>query len=230
MKVEDVGDLRAHFDEVAFGEGIFSDDFESAGTSGWSASVGLHEPGPITFISLQATPGTVPREGGRLALLALVLDDNGWGVPLAPVSFLTDAGALDSGGSLVKTDWNGQASDALSVTAGDIDALGSSTFNVHARTVDFTGTLIDAIFRVNVQTGVPIADFTWVANRLEVNFVNRSTGIPPLSFLWVFGDGSTSTSQNPIHAYPVPGTFRVCLSVSNAVGTDTVCEDVTVTQ
>ncbi len=53
-----------------------------------------------------------------------------------------------------------------------------------------------------------------------VNFTNQSTGliIDTLSYLWNFGDGGTSTLQNPSHTYNVADTFSVSLHVSNQFG------------
>jgi PKD repeat protein len=38
--------------------------------------------------------------------------------------------------------------------------------------------------------------------------------------LWNFGDGTTSTEQNPTHIFTVLGTYTVTLTVTNAGGTD----------
>jgi PKD repeat protein len=55
---------------------------------------------------------------------------------------------------------------------------------------------------------------------LAVSFTDTSTGAPA-SWLWDFGDGTTSTLQNPSHTYSDPGTYTVALTVSNAAGSDT---------
>lgn len=50
-----------------------------------------------------------------------------------------------------------------------------------------------------------------------VNFTDNSasdTGIH--SWYWDFGDGSFSSEQNPSHAYDHPGTYLVCLFISDA--------------
>ena len=56
---------------------------------------------------------------------------------------------------------------------------------------------------------------------LPVNFTDLSTGIPT-SWLWDFGDGNTSTAQNPMHTYMSSGIFTVSLTTSNALGMNTV--------
>ena len=37
-------------------------------------------------------------------------------------------------------------------------------------------------------------------------------------YLWTFGDGNTSTLQNPVYTYQASGTYNVTLSVTTAVG------------
>ena len=54
---------------------------------------------------------------------------------------------------------------------------------------------------------------------LIVKFTDRSTG-GPVSWLWNFGDGTTSTEQNPTHTYSKAGTYTVTLTVTNGNGTD----------
>jgi len=55
---------------------------------------------------------------------------------------------------------------------------------------------------------------------LGVAFTDTSTGEPE-TWQWDFGDGNTSTEQNPMHAYLGPGTYTVNLTVSNPAGQDT---------
>ena len=50
-----------------------------------------------------------------------------------------------------------------------------------------------------------------------VNFQDLS-GLFPKSWLWDFGDGTTSTLQNPTHKYSTNGSFAVKLTVTNAYG------------
>jgi PKD repeat protein len=55
---------------------------------------------------------------------------------------------------------------------------------------------------------------TWGAAPLAVAFTHRSLG-SPTSFYWAFGDGTTSTDQDPIHTYAIPGTYAVSLRATN---------------
>jgi PKD repeat protein len=55
----------------------------------------------------------------------------------------------------------------------------------------------------------------------SVQFRDSST-YTPVSWLWNFGDGNTSSQQNPLHQYQNPGTYTVKLRVSNAFGSDSL--------
>lgn len=67
------------------------------------------------------------------------------------------------------------------------------------------------------------ADFTGMPRSgpapLTVTFTDLSTG-NPTQWVWNFGDGATSTEQNPDHTYTAPGTYTVTLTVTNAGGSD----------
>lgn len=54
-----------------------------------------------------------------------------------------------------------------------------------------------------------------------INFNDLSTN-GPLGWEWDFGDGNTSTDQNPVHSYSSDGTYSVTLIASNANGNDTI--------
>jgi len=55
---------------------------------------------------------------------------------------------------------------------------------------------------------------------LEVSFTDKSTGTID-TWSWDFGDGATSTEQNPTHTYRVYGNYTVTLTVSGSKGSDT---------
>lgn len=57
----------------------------------------------------------------------------------------------------------------------------------------------------------------------SVSFTDLSTGVPnPQTWNWDFGDGGTSTQQNPSHQYLTAGTYNVKLVVSNGAISDSI--------
>ena len=69
----------------------------------------------------------------------------------------------------------------------------------------------------------PTADFAGTPTSgtfpLVVDFTDASTG-GATAWAWTFGDGGTSSAQNPSHTYTAAGTYTVGLTASNAFGSD----------
>ncbi len=67
----------------------------------------------------------------------------------------------------------------------------------------------------------PVADFisidTVSCPGKPVIFQNLSTG-PSLIYSWSFGDGGTSTQENPVHLYTTDGMYTVSLTVTDMYG------------
>mgnify|MGYP001267180224 CR=1 FL=1 len=64
-----------------------------------------------------------------------------------------------------------------------------------------------------------------------IDFTDQSTSNGTIgSWAWDFGDGHTSTEQNPSHTYAEPGTYLVCLIITNNNGacTSHICQHVIV--
>ncbi|WP_163468075.1 PKD domain-containing protein, partial [Klebsiella michiganensis] len=50
----------------------------------------------------------------------------------------------------------------------------------------------------------------------NIAFTNQSVGTNN-SYLWRFGDGTTSTQNNPLHQYALAGTYTITLIVTDTV-------------
>ena len=78
---------------------------------------------------------------------------------------------------------------------------------------------------ITVTAGPPVAAFTATPPTggpapLTVNFTDQSTNTPT-SWSWTFGDGGTSTAQNPSHTYTTVGVYTVALKATNSAGNNT---------
>lgn len=75
-----------------------------------------------------------------------------------------------------------------------------------------------------------VAEFSFTTEQLNVACTNNSTGNYTME-LWSFGDG-TVPSGSSVHTYAAPGTYEICLTVTNILAGcfDFICYDVTVTE
>ncbi len=83
---------------------------------------------------------------------------------------------------------------------------------------------------VVVQDQLDPADamYTYQTSGLTMNGTDISTGSNLSGWSWTFGDGNSSTEQNPTHTYAADGTYEVCLSVQNGCGVSELCQNVEV--
>lgn len=61
-----------------------------------------------------------------------------------------------------------------------------------------------------------------------VQFADSTTNAP-VGWSWDFGDGNTSTIQNPLHQYAASGTYTVNMTATNPNGTSNASQTITVT-
>ncbi|GAA5031305.1 hypothetical protein GCM10011506_21060 [Marivirga lumbricoides] len=70
------------------------------------------------------------------------------------------------------------------------------------------------------------ASYTTTINGLSVQF--KSTSLNAKSYSWDFGDGATSSEENPTHTYMAEGTYNVTLNVTAPGESASVSQDITV--
>jgi len=81
-------------------------------------------------------------------------------------------------------------------------------------------TLGSAALNLVYARSAPAAGFTYATQGLAVAFKSSAaSGLSASSWAWDFGDGTTSTAQDPGHTYAASGNYTVSLVVGNAFGT-----------
>jgi len=83
----------------------------------------------------------------------------------------------------------------------------------------FTSYLFLTVGMISCHTETPdpvIVDFSGVADKGKVNFVNNTTGAD--SYVWDFDDGEKSTDKDPVHTYSTSKTYNVKLVATNKAG------------
>lgn len=80
---------------------------------------------------------------------------------------------------------------------------------------------------LKVPCDAPTASFAIAdTNDLQLQFADQSAG-EGLTYQWSFGDGNSSMDPSPSHTYANPGTYEVCLTVTDTCGTAaTSCQSV----
>ena len=98
-------------------------------------------------------------------------------------------------------------------------------FMLHANASDDYMYVDDVKLQAGVPGGpvAPVADFSGAPTTgvapLAVDFTDSSTN-SPTAWSWTFGDGGTSTIQNPTHEYTSAGDYTVSLTAANSAGSD----------
>jgi len=77
-----------------------------------------------------------------------------------------------------------------------------------------TSTMLQPVWYDNIIPQDCFADFTYSASGLNVDFFDFSWAVTPIqSWFWDFGDGTTSSLQNPAHTYSSSGVYDVELTI-----------------
>lgn len=142
-----------------------------------------------------------------------------------------ETGAGNNDGSVTATMSGGTApfegmwsTSSTTNTSGNSMTLNNLSGGVYSVTViDNNGCTAIAGATVNTANAPPIANFeadvTTGCDNLTVNFTDLTNNMPT-NWAWTFGDGGSSTNQNPTHTYTTPGTYTVTLEATNIVDTD----------
>jgi len=107
---------------------------------------------------------------------------------------------------------------------GSITSTGSAITILFHSDQGLTMSGFEMTWNCNLASTPPVAQFS--ADITEtcigaVNFTDLSSN-SPTSWLWNFGDGQTSTVQNPSHLYSIDGTFTVSLLATNTYGNNEI--------
>jgi PKD repeat protein len=191
-----------------------------------------------SLTAIDSTGATVVSYGPFIVIPTVSFTANPTNSGLVPLTVQFDSASVDSGGNAI-AQWNwafgdGSTSAAQNplhvyATAGSYSPILIATNN-HGLAISGVGPVITVSsptvqFTANPTSGPP---------PLMVDFTSPgvdSEGTAIAQWNWAFGDGSTSTQQNPSHTYTNAGTFFPALVATNHNGAevDGFGPDITVT-
>ncbi|MEO1260950.1 MAG: choice-of-anchor B family protein [Bacteroidota bacterium] len=136
-----------------------------------------------------------------------------------------------TGGQIIQTEWNFPGgSPATSLEPDPLVSYDSAgIYDVSLKVVNPVGESEIFEMELIVAEDVPTVDFSFIVDSIdiEVSFTNNSTNAD--SFEWHFGDGNSSTEENPIHTYASREKYNIQLIATNHCGESVAVDSVVFT-
>lgn len=184
--------------------------------------------GTYTGLSAGTYTVTALTEGCANMAQSVEVGANGAGdSPFDIVAMLDHIGCYEDEGGVSLDIEGGVAPYTVSWSHGGegntIEVIQAGTFS--ATVTDAAGcqdtTSVEVLSAPHVEANVELEEplVTLIDGVAEVGFVNTSTGAT--SYQWSFGDGYTSSEEQPVHAYTAGGSYTVGLNAWNDYCSDT---------
>lgn len=142
---------------------------------------------------------------------------------------LTLQGSADIGDDIASYAWS--SSDGTITSDADQNNIQVSSAGTY--TVSVTNTINGCTSTESVSVSEDINDaiatYQVATNSLTIMLTSTSSS-QDASYSWDFGDGNTSTEENPSHTYDTEGTYQICYTVTTDCGSDTTCKEVSVSE
>ncbi|HPE58586.1 MAG TPA: PKD domain-containing protein, partial [Bacteroidales bacterium] len=202
-------------------------------------------PIPVSFgmdVMLNFNVNTNGLENGLHALFIRAKDDNGaWSavahrpflignypadplLPLVRAEYFIDDDPGQGLGTPIPFDPNDGLTEKLFVVI--LHGVEVGTHTLYIRTLDENGHW-SLTYAEPFEVEMPLIVTEFSANITEgsiplpVQFTDETYISEPHTWFWDFGDGNTSTLQNPQHTYVDPGKYTVSLTATSDAGSDT---------
>ena len=163
--------------------------------------------------------------GSDTAAISLTIDP----VVMPVASFVVDTAFCSASVDFINTsaaavswqwDFGAGATSNLANPVHVYPAPGNYTIQLVAVNGCGTDTLSQQLLLDNFNP--PVASFTLAFTPCDSTVIFTNTSLNSVSAFWAFGDGDTSSLENPVHNYAGPGTYNVMLIATNECGSDTV--------
>ncbi|MCG9879311.1 MAG: PKD domain-containing protein, partial [Bacteroidia bacterium] len=147
---------------------------------------------------------------------AIIRMDDALVQPLVGNSFLFHNASMNRHPSFIDSSlWN-WGDGTITTNTTFIPKVYSADGNYRVHLINYTGTGCTDTAYLDLTVGNPLAStFSYTPNTCgskDVTFTN--TSLASTSYLWDFGDGNSSTLENPTHTYTADGSYTVTLQIN----------------
>jgi PKD repeat protein len=215
---------------------LFVSQLFPAGISDFQGSVAVTSTAGVAALSLR-------QNSAPLSFTSLPVVGGVGSIALAPVAaFSYSPGAPVVGTSVQFTDastreptawtWSFGDGNTSSVQHPEHTYAAPGSYSISLKATNGSGSnILTRTITVGLTVVAPVAGFNFAprspTSGQAVNFTDIS-GNAPTAWSWNFGDGTSSASQNPTHAYAVSGIYTVSLTATNVAGSSTATRIITV--
>jgi gliding motility-associated-like protein len=191
-------------------------------SSNFGMEMGLYEQNPYACLVLASSDCTNPSKRPKLVIT--------YSCPVPVAGFTSTSAGYTC--TFTNTSLNGQTwfwtfgDGSTSTLQNPVHTYAAQgTYQVCLTATSPCGTSI-VCHNVTITCPLPVATWNYTTNGLTVSFHDMTLNAS--SWLWQFGDGSTSTLQNPVHTYQDQGTYNVCLTATDSCGSDSTCSNIVI--
>jgi PKD repeat protein len=161
-------------------------------------------------LEFSASGGTIFDYNDNTKTLPLVTD--AWTPIQVEINFDIDQQAIYYNGQFLEsTSWKNHVAQGGQQNLAAVDLYADSAYSTSVYWDDLS--VLPPAPPLTCDAGGPYTGYTGA----QIQFTGSATGgTPPYTWLWQFGDGTTSTQQNPAYAYTLPGLYAVNLTVTDS--------------
>lgn len=201
-----------------YGNGTVTWDLGDGTTSTENSPVHIYSPGTYTVVATISGPcgtstssGTIVVVGPPDASFSTSSTNNNTGCAPLAISFFS---AADPAMHTFEWTFEGGTPATSNLPNPQVVWNDPGIFEAKLKLTNASGTDISSV-QVTVNQGPALSYYYSIAGSTIAfgsNTIN-ATGV-----MWDFGDGTTSTEQNPVHIYATPGTYTVTLTAFGPCG------------
>ncbi|MFM2138585.1 MAG: hypothetical protein RJA57_892, partial [Bacteroidota bacterium] len=186
--------------------GTFPYTVSSVGPCGIPTASGTINVNPDASITLTSAPGTNAQE---LCINA----------PITPITYAVGGTGTGAGVTGLPTGVTGSFAGGVFTITGTPSVSGTFNYTITTTGICQAATATGTI----LVNSLPTAAFIASVPSCELGTIQFTDQSVPnsgaiVSWAWDFGDGGTSTQQNPVHTYAAAGTYNVTLVVTTNKG------------